>query len=162
MSLLGGVLGALLTGAVVLGLLRLRPAPARVLGVPGWPAWVLAALWPVLTWESEPSGSIDPLTVGFSNLFLIVGLLVGLLCALPRRTRWPREAFWVSWGVGLLAVVVLWLGTLSVNAAFWLPPEQRVRLFSGFVGGVLLSLLPALAVAELVGRRERRAGAEGG
>ncbi|WP_104991642.1 hypothetical protein [Deinococcus sp. NW-56] len=129
MNLLGGVLGALLTCGVVLGLLRLWPAPARVLGVLGWPAWVVTALWTVLTWNLESSEPVDPLTIGFSNIFLILGLLVGLLCALPRRRHWPREAFWVSWGVGLLAVVVLWLGTLSVNAAFWLPPEQRVPLF---------------------------------
>lgn len=126
MELVGGVLGALLTCGVVLGLLRLRPAPARVLGALGWPAWVGAALWPLLTWDSGPP--TDPLTVGFSNIFLILGLLVGLLCAVPRRTRWLREAVWVlSWGVGLLAVVALSLGGLGLNARLGrgLPPEQR-------------------------------------
>ncbi|MPY66608.1 hypothetical protein F8S09_07850 [Deinococcus sp. SDU3-2] len=164
MDLLGGVLGALLTCAAVLGALRLRPAPARVLGALGWPAWIVAALWPVLMWEPEPSEPLDPLTIGFSNIFLILGLLVGLVCALPRRRRWPGEAVWVSWGVGLLAVLALSLGGLGLNALLvgGLPPEQRGAVTLGLATGLLLSLLPALAAAELVGRRERWTGAEGG
>lgn len=164
MSLLGGVLGALLSCAVVLGLLRLRPAPARVLGALGWPTWVVTALWPMLTWNLESSEPIDPLTIGFSNIFLIVGLLVGLVCALPRRTRWPREARWVSWGVGLLAVATLSLGGLGLNALLGrgLPPEPRGAVTTGIAAGLLLSLLPALVAAELAGRRERKTEAEGG
>lgn len=94
MDLLGGLLGALLTGAVVLGLLRLRPAPARGLGALGWPAGAFAALWPLLTWASPDP--IDPLTVGFSNLFLILGLRDLLGRRLP-----PEQGGEVSLGIAV-------------------------------------------------------------
>lgn len=159
MSLLGGVLGGLLTFAVVLAGLFVRPAPARVLGALGWPALLGLALWPTLVQGPDPSMPIDPLTIGFSNLFLILGLLVGLVLAVPRRLRWPREAVWVSWGVGLLAVLALTLGGLGLDAglARWLPPEQKARVSYGLVNGLIWSLLPAVAVAALVGRRGQQA-----
>lgn len=147
--LLGGVLGVLLTLAVVLGALLVRPAPARVLGVLGWPALLGLALWPTL------AQGPDPMLSGFLMVYLGLGLLVGLVLAVPRRLRWPREAVWVSWGVGLLAVLALTLGGLGLDAglARWLPPEPKARVSYGLVNGLIWSLLLAVAVAALVGRR---------
>lgn len=147
--LLGGVRGGLLTCAVVVGALLVRPAPARVLGVLGWPTLLGLALWPTLV--QGP----DPVLSGSLMASLGLGLLVGLMLAVPRRLRWPREAVWVAWGVGLLTVVALTLGELGLDAglARWLPPEQQARVSYGLVNGLIWSLLPAVAVAALVGRR---------
>lgn len=149
MSVLGGVLGGLLTFAVVLAGLFVRPAPARVLGALGWLALVAGvgfALWPLLGHDPDPLGA-------FAAIYLGLGVLAGLLFAAPRRLRWPREAGWVPLGMGLLTALVLTVSGLGIDAglAQLLPLEHKAVVSYGFVNGLLWSLLPALGVALLAG-----------
>jgi hypothetical protein len=154
MTLLGGVLGSLLASAVVLGLSALRPALARGPALLGWLALVVGtglSLWPLLTRNTDP-------TSFFAAIYLGLGVLAGLLFALPRRRRW-REAGWVSWGLGLLTPLLLTLGGLGVDAglAQVLLPDQKAVVSYGFVNGLLWSLLPALGVALLLARAGQKA-----
>ncbi len=148
MGILGLLLGAGVSVGVLLGVMALPLAWARAVA-----ALASVVLLGVLVSVLLTDGSLER---SFGAIYLVMGLLAGVVLALPRLLRYAgQEPVWVSLGLGAAATLLLIAVSVAVDtllgALLPAPDPQtgasvKAQISQGLSSGVLLASPVVLAV----------------